>query len=153
MQAEAISELQMGSHSLQCLFIPHLSYATACSVSAASGKSEYKAIDTLQHRALKIMLKLCTHTPSIALVLKIADIRDYQHLVYLYKILLNFADDRFGEYLTLEVNSSQRSIRNKDELYLQLFRLAISQLTFSYTTLKLSNDLPTSIKNKNLYNH
>lgn len=50
------------------------------------------------------MLKQPTHTSLIELytkikVFKIIDIRDYQDLVYLYRLIHNLADDTFGEYL------------------------------------------------------
>lgn len=99
-------------------FSPHLTYC--CTIWAASRNSNLRAIDILQHRVLKIFLKLPVCTPSIELhselkVMKIADISNYQWLIYIFKLLSNLARDSFGGCLISKPSISQRHTRSTNE--------------------------------------
>lgn len=89
-------------------------------------------------------------TPSVKLftdprVLKISNIRDYQHLIYLCKLIHNITEIFFLKVLESKDNVSQRSIRNKDDFYLPPLSLATSQLTFLYQTPKLWRECPATL--------
>ena len=102
---------------------------------------------------MKIILKLPTRTPSIDLyreikVLKVSDIRNYQQLIYLYKLINNLASNTFGEYLIPKTKTVHRLTRSTDEFYLPAFRLTTSQLSYLYQTANLWNTLPVTVKTK-----
>lgn len=129
-------------------FVPSLTYC--CSIWAASGKSNLKGIDKLQHRAMKTILILPVHTPSAELhqelkVLKITD-RDYQHLIDLYKVVNSLAN--ISEYLLPKIDMGHRLIRRNDEFYLPVLRLSVSQISYLYQTPKLRYALPITVRSK-----